>query len=230
MRSANNFSERQIKLVYPPFNDGMLEFAPIKPEDGGAPTTAAVIGIFGIPPTLTNYTIPTFIKDKSNTSYRVTEICPGVFNGRKDLTGTLTFSPNLTAIGDCAFMQCEGLTDLVFSDNSENLIIDDMAFYGCYGLKGSLTLPANLTKIGMRAFWGCGGLTSVTFKSTMPPEIGDFAFALNSPNCEFICPSKESRDAYKTVLQKSLHSSCASPTTCYLTSPDETQPIILYIR
>ncbi len=78
----------------------------------------------------------------------------------------------VTAIGDCAFSGCDGLTSVTIPDGVE--VIEVSAFEGCSGLT-SVTMPNSLTTIGEYAFEDCTGLTSVTIPEGVT-SIKDSAF------------------------------------------------------
>ena len=62
----------------------------------------------------------------------------------------------MTNIGDCAFCDCNGLTDVTIPDGVTN--IGCQAFYNCRRLK-NLEISDNVTIIGDEAFRGCDGLS-----------------------------------------------------------------------
>jgi len=78
----------------------------------------------------------------------------------------------VTAIGDCAFSGCDGLTSVTIPDGVE--VIEVSAFEGCSGLT-SVTMPNSLTTIGEYAFEDCTGLTDVTIPEGVT-AIEDSAF------------------------------------------------------
>ena len=93
----------------------------------------------------------------------------------------------VTAIGDYAFYECDGLTSLTLPDGltyigngafdcCENLtsvnfpnsvtFIGRLGFGRCYGLT-TVTIPSSMTSIGVEAFSGCTNLTSVTIPNSV---------------------------------------------------------------
>ncbi len=78
------------------------------------------------------------------------------------------------SIGDYAFYDCKGLTELTIPSNVKSM--GESAFENCSGLTGSLVIPPGVTEIGNSAFKGCNGLTSITIPSSVT-AIGDKAFS-----------------------------------------------------
>lgn len=68
----------------------------------------------------------------------------------------------VTAVGNEAFKECDGLKSITFSDNVTT--IGDAAFEGCTKIT-ELVLPQGLTSIGAYAFCYCIKLASVTILS-----------------------------------------------------------------
>ena len=69
----------------------------------------------------------------------------------------IEFPSTLEAIGDYAFYNCSGITEVDLSQCTSLTSIGDYAFYNCSGLT-SITLLSNLTSIGNYAFSGCTNL------------------------------------------------------------------------
>jgi hypothetical protein len=83
----------------------------------------------------------------------------------------LTNGYPVTRIGDSAFMNCSGVTNVIIPDSVTN--IDVQAFTGC-GLT-SVTIPNSVTTIAQSAFLSCLGLASLTIGYSVV-SIGDDAF------------------------------------------------------
>ena len=64
----------------------------------------------------------------------------------------------VTAIGECAFLRCNGFSGDIIIPNTV-MRIEGGAFYQCGGFSGKLVLPENLEMIGEYAFLGCKNLT-----------------------------------------------------------------------
>ena len=89
---------------------------------------------------------------------------------KKVVHGGIIFT--VTAIGDCAFFDCDGLTSITIGSGVTNIGFE--AFYWCSGLT-SVTIPNSVTSIGNGAFDGCYGLTGITIPNSVT-SIGYEAF------------------------------------------------------
>jgi hypothetical protein len=78
----------------------------------------------------------------------------------------------VTAIGDKAFAECDGLTSVSIPDSVTS--IGDNAFAGCTSL-ASVAIPNGVTSIGEGVFENCNRLTSVTIPNSVT-SIGEGAF------------------------------------------------------
>ncbi|MBQ0153596.1 MAG: leucine-rich repeat domain-containing protein [Bacteroidales bacterium] len=87
-------------------------------------------------------------------------------------TGTITFSGEVTTIGNYAFAYCSGLTSVTIPNSVTT--IGERAFEFCEGLT-SLTIGNSVTTIGNSAFSWCIKLTSITIPNSVT-TIGGFAF------------------------------------------------------
>ena len=83
-----------------------------------------------------------------------------------------TIPNSVTAIGDGAFPNCNGLTSVDIPNSVT--YIGDAAFFSCVGLT-SIVIPNSVTYIGEGAFCNCFGLTGVVIPNTVT-YIGDAAF------------------------------------------------------
>ena len=85
-----------------------------------------------------------------------------IVNSLRDISGSIkipaTINGKKVRIGNAAFVNQTGLTDVAFS--SGLLSIGANAFEGCTSLK-SISLPTELTSIGNAAFYGCSSLTAI---------------------------------------------------------------------
>ena len=93
----------------------------------------------------------------------VTSIGDYAFDNCSGLTN-ITIPDSVTSIGYSAFRGCSGLTSITIPDSVTS--IGNYAFYNCSGLT-SITIPDSVTSIGGSAFSGCSGLTSITYNGTM---------------------------------------------------------------
>ncbi|MBR2360698.1 MAG: leucine-rich repeat protein [Bacteroidaceae bacterium] len=80
---------------------------------------------------------------------------------------------NVTRIGDNAFDQCTGLTNIIIPNSVTS--IGGYTFYNCSSLT-NITFPNTLKNIGESAFSLCSGLTNITFPNTLK-NIGESAFS-----------------------------------------------------
>ena len=79
-------------------------------------------------------------------------------------TGTYPVPGSVTAIGNGAFSDCVGLTDVTLPAGV--IRIGDEVFSGCSGLT-DVAIPGSVTNIGSRAFAGCRGLASVAIPDSV---------------------------------------------------------------
>ena len=112
-------------------------------------------------------------------------IAPNAFENNTTIT-SIEIPSSITSIGDCAFLDCEGLTAVHISDLSAWCKID---FAGDYSnplsyanklylnnkLVTELVIPNSVTKINNCAFYYCTELTSVTIPNSVT-SIGESAF------------------------------------------------------
>ena len=91
---------------------------------------------------------------------------------------TINIGALVTSIGDNAFKELSGLTDVSFVLlDSQLATIGEKAFYNS-GISGGITLPASVTSIGDQVFYYCNNLTSVSFDANSQLNtIGQYAFA-----------------------------------------------------
>ena len=86
--------------------------------------------------------------------------------------GVITFSGDVTKIGEGAFGDCYSLTSVTIPDSVTT--IGDYAFVSCHSLT-SVTIGDSVTTIGCEAFEYCYSLTSVTIGDRVT-TIGEYAF------------------------------------------------------
>lgn len=106
-------------------------------------------------------------------SGELTNIGDYAFSGKSTLT-SVTFPASLIRIGGWSFLSCTSLTSLAFADNSKLEMIAEDAFSGT-AISGQLDLPASLKSIGSAAFSGTQ-ITAVTIPALVT-TIGREAFA-----------------------------------------------------
>jgi hypothetical protein len=81
------------------------------------------------------------------------------------LVGTYAIPGGVTSIGEGAFQDCSGLTNVAIPDCVTG--IGASAFQDCSGLT-NLTFPDSVTSIGANAFQDCSGLMSAFFRGDAP--------------------------------------------------------------
>ena len=102
----------------------------------------------------------------------VTKIGNSAFYDRNQLT-SITIPNSVTEIGNSAFYACHALTSITIPDGVTT--IGNYAFYSCQTLT-SITIPNSVTKIGENAFYFCDKLTSITIPDSVT-EIEASAFS-----------------------------------------------------
>lgn len=107
--------------------------------------------------------------------YTVTAIGGYAFQTYKAITG-ISIPDSVTAVGDWAFWDCDGLKTVCFENNSKVSSIGNYTFAGCDSLT-DITIPAEVTAIGNWAFWACDRLENVSFEEGCKAgSIGNGAF------------------------------------------------------
>ncbi len=86
-----------------------------------------------------------FLGDNSNPL----SVAENLYMNNVLLDGEVEFPDSITAIGDYAFYDCDGITSIIIPDSVTD--IGDYAFYGCSEL-AEITLPDKKLKIGRDAF------------------------------------------------------------------------------
>lgn len=84
-----------------------------------------------------------------------------------------TVADSVTIIGDAAFYNCRGLTEIVLPDKLTT--IEDFAFYYCSGIQ-TVILPSTVQSIGQASFYGCTKMTDIYIpKSITIIPVGAFS-------------------------------------------------------
>ncbi len=120
------------------------------------------------------WSIPVQAAQDGDYTYTVTDDGKAQITKYTGTGGDITIPSTLggvevTSIGNYAFFNCTGLTNLTIADSVTDIGIS--AFYGCTSLTG-ITIPAGVTNINKWAFHKCTGLTSVTIPASVA-YIGD---------------------------------------------------------
>ncbi len=100
-------------------------------------------------------------------------ICNGAFSECRGLE-KIVIPEKVVSIGEGAFYNCMGLTELEFAQGGCLTTIGESAFYGCKSLK-KVVLPESVKLVGHEAFYGCSSLESVTIPAGVV-SIGGSAF------------------------------------------------------
>ena len=101
----------------------------------------------------------------------VTKIAPQALQHFDELR-SVTFSENLTEIGDRTFDDCAFLTKIELPGSLRK--IGNEAFFACFGLS-EISIPEGVTEIGRHAFEHCEGLSVISIPGSLK-EIGYDAF------------------------------------------------------
>ncbi len=88
--------------------------------------------------------------------------------------GKFKLPNNVKKIGQQAFRNCKGLTDIEFTSNVTE--IGNYAFDGCKGLT-NLVIPSNINSIGSNAFSWCSGLTNVEIQTPTNVKFGSSVYS-----------------------------------------------------
>ncbi len=121
-------------------------------------------------------------------SYSISNTVTGIGNGAFGDAFGLTdveIPSSVTSIGQEAFYSDESLTNVTIGGSSVTTI-GQSAFISCIGLT-SLTFPSTVTNIGREAFAGCESLTNVCFEGNAPADGGNiFSFDGALPAINYI--------------------------------------------
>ena len=79
-------------------------------------------------------------------------------------TSVIPDDDSVTSIGEGAFFNCTGLTDITIPDSVTS--IGEYAFYGCTALT-SVTIPKGVTEIEFETFDSCSSLTTITLPESV---------------------------------------------------------------
>jgi len=92
---------------------------------------------------------------------------PATWTGKYSLTSVIC-PLSATAIGDCSFVYCTGLTSFEIPPQVSS--IGYYAFWGCNKIS-SVNLPASINFISPQAFYNCTGLTSIEAYRPTPVDL-----------------------------------------------------------
>jgi len=113
-------------------------------------------------------------------------------------SGGYTVPGSVTSLGDYAFYDCVGLSDIVIP--SSVATIGNYVFYACVNLE-NVTIPDSVTSLGSGAFYGCAGLASVTIPNSVT-SLGVGAFSDCTGLAAFVLPNR------LTSIESDMFSGC----------------------
>ena len=151
-----------------------------------------------------------------NTTDRTAEVTRGTYSGSITIpltvrNGARTY--NVTSIGNGAFYNCSGLTDINIPNSVAS--IGESAFSGCTRLK-AITIPNSVTSIGSSAFYNCTSLTAITIPANVT-SIGSSAFSgCNSLKTIAVAAGNtryDSRDGCNAIIEKASNTLIAGCST-----------------
>ena len=96
-------------------------------------------------------------QDTSQGGPKLNVIDEGAFYEAKKLIINLEDCSKIEKIGEKAFYNCLGITELHFESCDDLISIESETFYKCVNLN-TIKLPQDVAKIGERAFYGCENL------------------------------------------------------------------------
>ncbi|MGN0235300.1 MAG: leucine-rich repeat protein [Paludibacteraceae bacterium] len=153
---------------------------------------------------LTTATIPEAITYE-NTTYSVTSIGNGAFNGCSSLT-SITIPNSVTSIGIGAFNGCSSLTSITIPNSVTS--IGDQAFYRCSSLT-SITIPNSVTSIRESTFIECSALIAIDIPTSVT-AIEKYAFEYCTALTSITIPNSV------TSMDKGIFQGCSALTTAVL--------------
>ena len=112
----------------------------------------------------------------------------------KKLLKSIIFPNSLQSIGDDAFYDCDGLTEVNIPNSVQT--IGYAAFQYCDGFN-TINLGSGLSSIGDQAFYKCLNLRIVNLSAATPPTYGGYAFRLS--NLSIVYVPDGSVNLYKTT-------------------------------
>lgn len=160
-----------------------------------------VYGLLNIPNSVTTLEQGAFYRCSGLTSCTIgsgiTSIAASTFSNCSGLA-SIDIPSGVTSIGQEAFYRCSGLTSIVIPDSVTS--IGNSAFNWCSNA-ATVTIGSGVTSIGGYAFYSVStqatGSRSFTIKATVPPTLGESAFA--ATNSAPIYVPRGSVNAYKSA-------------------------------
>lgn len=110
-------------------------------------------------------------KTEVNIPNSVTTICPGAFDGCKNIK-SITLPESVTVIGAYAFLDCKSLESINIPNNVT--AIGNQAFQNCTRLT-QISMPDSVTFMGNQAFRNCTDLTKIRLSENIT-SIDDYTF------------------------------------------------------
>jgi hypothetical protein len=118
----------------------------------------------------------------------VINIGEGAFQDCSGLTN-ITIPSSVSSIGADAFESCSELTSISIPSSVSSIV--EATFFGCTGLT-SVTIPSSVTAVGDWAFGDCSGLMGVYFKGDAPSTFGSEVFENTAVGFSIYYPSTAS--------------------------------------
>ena len=148
-----------------------------------------------------------YYNNASNWENDVLYIGNCLIEAKDSLSGDYIIKNGTKCISECAFSQCNSLTNIVIPDSVTS--INEDAFYYCDSLD-NVTIPDGVTSIKEDTFYGCDSLKSVTIPNSVT-YIGDDAFGYCSSLTNITIPNSVTSISYDAFRNCSSLASITIP-------------------
>lgn len=147
--------------------------------------------------TVGDYDYSVMVTEEADDAAEVNEVAICGYHGE----GGLLRMPATVTFKDTEYKVC-GVVEEAFSGNAkiESVAMPEgytfilrEAFRGAVSLE-YLSIPASMLNIGEMAFEGCSALSMVNFAGSVPPSVGQDAFAGIAEGCKGLCPEDAKKD------------------------------------